>query len=289
MADQVGTLGAEGSVAERTQLALDRLTPTERKPAQRLLANYPVAGLETVARFADHAGVSGPTVLRFVAKLGFAGYAEFQQALRNEFQAQLESPLTKRRAARAPRRQAGDRLDRFSARIGDNVEQSFAAISRKDFEAVVRLLADGGRPVYLLGGRFTDPLAAYFYQHLRALRPKVYRVEGQPIAWAEYLLDMDQRDLLLVFDVRRYQADVADFAERAAGRGVRIVLFTDQWLSPIARLASHVFALRIDVESSWDSAAATLALIEALITELSELHWPRIRKRIEALEDPQER
>ena len=280
---------ASGSVAERTQRMLDLLTPTERKPAQRLLANYPVAGLETVARFAADAGVSGPTVLRFISKLGYGGYAEFQQSLRNEFQAQLESPLTKR-SKTAPRRgRAKDRLDHFSANIHSNIEETFSLLSRKDFDAVVRLLADTARPVHLLGGRFTDPLAAYFFQHLRALRPRAYRIEGQPIAWAEYLLDMDQRDLLLVFDVRRYQADLETFAARAAQRGVRIVLFTDQWLSPIARVATHVFAVRIDIRTSWDSAAATLALVEAIITELSELHWPRIRKRIEALEDLQER
>ena len=278
-----------GSVAERTQRMLDLLTPTERKPAQRLLANYPVAGLETVARFAADAGVSGPSVLRFVSKLGYGSYSEFQQSLRKEFQAQFESPLTKRRNTPPRQTKTRDRLDHFSASIHSNIEETFAALSRRDFEAVVRLLGDHARPVHLLGGRFTDPLAAYLYQHLRALRPRVYRIEGQPIAWAEYLLDIDQRDVVLIFDVRRYQADLETFAERAAERGARIVLFTDQWLSPIARLASHVFAVRIDVQSSWDSAAATLALTEAIITELSETHWQRIQKRIEALEDLQDR
>ena len=61
---------------------LGRLTPNEKRAAHRLLADYPVAGLETVARFGEAAGVSAPTVLRMIAKLGFASYGAFQDGLR---------------------------------------------------------------------------------------------------------------------------------------------------------------------------------------------------------------
>jgi Transcriptional regulators len=61
---------AELSIAETIRQGLGLLTPTERKPALALLANYPVPGLEPVAQFAKRAGVSGPTILRLVAKLG---------------------------------------------------------------------------------------------------------------------------------------------------------------------------------------------------------------------------
>ena len=83
------------SIAEEIKQNLDRLTTTERKPARYLLANYPLAGLETVARFARRAGVSGPSVLRLIGKLGFSGYGEFQRTLREELEARLQSPLTK--------------------------------------------------------------------------------------------------------------------------------------------------------------------------------------------------
>ena len=56
-------------VAARIRRRLGGLTPTERRPALALLANYPVAGLETVAQFAARAKVSGPTILRLIAKL----------------------------------------------------------------------------------------------------------------------------------------------------------------------------------------------------------------------------
>src|SRR4029077_2199252 len=85
----------ELSIAETIRQGLGLLTPTERKPALALLANYPVPGLEPVAQFAKRAGVSGPTILRLVAKLGFASYPRFQQALRDELELRMQAPLAK--------------------------------------------------------------------------------------------------------------------------------------------------------------------------------------------------
>ena len=52
-------------------------------------------------------------------------------------------------------------------------------------------------------------------------------------------------------------------------RGVQIVLFTDQWLSPIARFARHVVAGRTAVPSAWDSSAALFVVAETLVGEVT--------------------
>ena len=61
-----------------------QLTPSDLKVARALLADYPAAGLNTVAHLAAIAGVSGPTVVRFVSRLGFDGFSSFQRALLGE-------------------------------------------------------------------------------------------------------------------------------------------------------------------------------------------------------------
>ncbi len=89
--------GHEPTVGERVTQRLDSLSRAERKLARVLLASYPIAGLESVARFAERAGVSPPTVTRFITKLGFRGYPEFQETIRHEVQARLSSPLARYR------------------------------------------------------------------------------------------------------------------------------------------------------------------------------------------------
>src|SRR5947208_10075673 len=83
------------TLADRVVASMASLSDAERRAARALLARYPTTGMETVALFADRARVSGPTILRFVAKLGFAGYPEFRRALREEMEAQAENPLTR--------------------------------------------------------------------------------------------------------------------------------------------------------------------------------------------------
>ena len=273
------------SIAETIRQSLARLTPTERRPALALLANYPVPGLEPVAQFARRSGVSGPTILRLVAKLGFPSYPEFQKALRDELELRLQTPLAK--AARPDRRSpapARDFIASYGRAMIANVERSLAEVPRPAFEAAVELLADRRRRVLLIGGRFTGSVALQFYLHLRELRPRVQLVSGQTATWVENLLDIGRQDLLVVYDIRRYQEDVVRFARQAAGLGASVILFTDQWLSPIAAIARHVFALRTSMPSSWESFAALSALTEAMVVRIHERRWGEAKQRMERLE-----
>jgi len=275
--------GRHETIAEAIRHRYADLTPTERKPAQTLLGNYPFAGLETVAKFAERAGVSGPTILRLVAKLGYSAYAEFQQELRDELQAQLQSPLTKRPEGAAVVRRPNF-LESFGEAVGDNIRQTLDSVHQSEFDAVVELLADEKRPLLLLGGRFTGAVANYFYQHLHTLRPNAQLISGHESSWRNHLLDVGRRHVLVVFDIRRYQHDVIRFAEEAARRGATVVLFTDQWLSPISAVAKHLLTARVTVPSSWDSMIGMFLIVEALIARVSEKMWPTVKSRVEELD-----
>ena len=276
--------GTDLSIAETIRQGLGRLTPTERKPALALLANYPVPGLETVAQFAKRAGVSGPTILRLVAKLGFASYPRFQQALRDELELRVQPPLAKVGARQRATRPDGDFVNKYAGAIIANIERSLREVPRSEFKGALDLLADRRRRISLVGGRFSGSVALQFYLHLRELRPQVHLVSGQTATWVEHLLDFGRKDVLIVFDIRRYQDDVVRFAQEAAGLGADIVLFTDHWLSPIAAVARHVFALRTDMPSSWESFAALSALTEIMVARLQELSWGDAKRRMERLE-----
>ncbi len=271
------------SVAERIHARFEQLTRAERKAARLLLTNYPVAGLDSLPELARRSTVSHPTILRLVSKLGYSGFGPFQAALRGELEARFMSPLRKARDD-TPLRDEDNFFARFADTACENIRQSAAMLPRSEFEGAVSLLLDAGKTAHLLGGRFTDSIATYLYMHLRVLRPRVAHVTGPPVSWSEYLLDMDERAILVVFDIRRYQDDVVAFATEAARRGARLVLITDQWLSPIASVATHVLPVRVEVPSSWDSASAIVALVEALIARVNTSAWDRSAERIAELE-----
>lgn len=267
------------TVAERIRDGMPLLTRSEKRAAQTLLANYPLQGLETAAQFASKAGVSTPSVLRFVGRIGFASYADFQRRLKEEVEERLQSPLAKTGAdpSSAPVQPLGEA-------IAENVIETFRHLPPDELAAVGALLSDPRRPLHLLGGRFTDPLARYMTAHLRILRPNVSHIEGQRENWQDQLIDMGARDVLFLIDIRRYQADLTDFAVAAAKRRVTTILLTDQWLSPAARVARHTLPARVSVPSAWDSNAALLAIIEALIADVMARRWTQSRERMALIE-----
>jgi DNA-binding MurR/RpiR family transcriptional regulator len=256
------------------------MTENERRAAHRLLADYPMAGLDTVAGLGESAGVSAPTVLRMISKLGYASYGNFQKDLRTELAERLASPLMK--GGDAP--PGSDHLGAFTKAVLDNIRDTAANIAADEFTAVVRLLSDPARQVQFLGGRFTDPLADYFVAHLRVVRSGVRHVGGGRAAWLDQLLDLGKRDIVVLFDIRRYSTDLAEYAAGAAKRGATIVLFTDQWLSPISKMARHVLAAHVAVPSIWDSNASMLVLIEATLAAITRELGPAARERLSAIE-----
>lgn len=269
------------SVAERIADRINSMPAGERRSAQTLVASYPLIGLKTVAEFSQAAGVSSPTILRFVARLGFQNYPEFQAALQDELAAQLQSPASRTSLPAASAH--GDMPPMLEATL-ENVRETFRHFSDKQVAEVVQLLANERSKIFLLGGRFTDPVARYLAAHFTIIRPNVFHLSGQESNWRDQLLDMGKRDALIIFDIRRYQDSLLRFAEKAHQRGTQIVLFTDQWLSPIARFARHVVAGRTAVPSAWDSSAALFVVAETLIGELTRRLEAGSARRIREME-----
>lgn len=285
---QVATGASPLTIADRIHRSFDSLTPSERKCARWLLANYPLAGLAPLAEYARDAGVSHPSVLRFIAKLDIGGYALFQSALRAELAARLKSPLTDKSVGvvtEGTGAVGGQHfLERFADANRENIRQTVASLPNGAFEGAVTLLADDTKSLHLLGGRFSDALASYLHMRLRILRGDVHHIVGMSVSWAECLLDIDANSVLVVFDVRRYQGDLEYFARAAAKRGARVLLVTDQWLSPIAGVADHILPAHVEVPTRWDSVVAVMMLVEGLLAALIGKKWSQLEGRISDLE-----
>ena len=272
----------------RDQLLHSRLmlTPSEEKIVQVLLADYPTAGLGTATSLAKRAGVSDPTVGRLAVKLGFDGYPALQSNLLAEVEARLHSPL---RMMEAKRYGGGEGLDepatRYLRSVGACLDKAALMTPAATYERAAKLLGDPKAPLTLLGGRFSRHLAGMLAGYLVQLRPEVRDIGVLSPQSYDLLIDTDRRAVLVVFDYRRYQNDVVNYARQAAACGARIVLFTDPWLSPIAEHAEVTIVSPVEASSPYDTLAPALAQIEALVTHILAGMGEATRNRIERLED----
>lgn len=277
-----------GAIEDRLRRHFDTLTPSERLLAGHLTRNYPMAGLASMPQLAKEAGVSTPTVLRMVQKLGFRGYPEFQAQLRDEVEARLESPLSKhaRWTDGVPQTHI---LNQFADAVLTNLTKTLSQIDHADFDACAEMLADPQRRIVVSGGRITHPLADYLVTQLGIVRPGVSTLPSNPSTWPSVLLELRPGDVLVVFDIRRYEAATLQLAEMAAEQGTEVVLITDPWISPIATYARFRFAAQIQVPSAWDSTTALLVLVETLLAAVQQLNWTETQARMTRLEALYER
>lgn len=271
------------TVEERVRAAMSGMTRAERQLASHMLGNFPVSVLGPVAEIAQAAGVSGPTVVRLVRKLGFSGFPEFRAQLHEEMGERLASPIAKHEkwADVAPRDHS---LNRFAASVIENLNQTLSQQDLHTFNAVADMLADRSRPVHFMGGRLTRTVADYFATALRVMRADVTLLSSLPNSWPPALLEMTELDVLVVFDIRRYEPSIQQFTELARAQGVEIVLVTDRWVSPSASVAQHILTSHIEVPSAWDSIVPMVALVEALLCAIQDKSWDETRARLARME-----
>lgn len=272
------------TIAEKLREQSTRFTRAERQLVDIILKNYPVSGLGSITSLADTAGVSTPTVGRLVQKLGFTGFPDFQANLRAELDEKISGPIAKRErwVNNAPE---GHILNRFTEAVIENISHSLGDIDPQIFDDACTLLSDSDQKLFVVGGRITRTLADYFFLHMQVIRKGVTHISSSSNAWAHYLLDINEGDVVVIFDIRRYENSTLRLAEMAKERGAKVVLFTDQWGSPISVNADYCFNSQIVVPSAWDSNVTVMLLAEIFIAEVQERHWDTTKSRMEELEN----
>jgi DNA-binding MurR/RpiR family transcriptional regulator len=276
-------LNQASTVSDVIAAHFSALTRAEKQLATSLLDNYPVSGLGSITTVAENAGVSTPTVARMVQKIGFRGFPDFQASLHQELEATLSNPIAKhdRWAANAPGTHI---LNRFADAIINNMRETLSGLATPEFDGAAALIADRKRDVYVVGGRITKALAEYLFTHLQVVRPGVTQIAANASAWPHYVLNMKPGDVLVIFDIRRYEQEMEALAGAARERKVEIILFTDQWTSPVAKIATSVFRVHIEAPSAWDSSVVSLFIVEALIEAVQSSEWTQTRDRMTTLE-----
>lgn len=243
-----------------------------------------MALMGSVNQIAKAADVSAPSIVRFAKKLGYSGFQELQAAVRGELEARLESPLAKhdRWAENAPDTHI---LNRFADAVLSNLQNTLAQIDHAQFDAATRLMSDPNRKVFATGGRITLAMAEYFVTQMKVIRPNVELLLPVSNTWPPALLEMKPGDIVLAFDIRRYENNVLQLVELAKDQGAEVILVTDPWVSPASAHASYRFSAQIEVPSAWDSNVAIQLLVETMLASVQALTWEDTSARMSRLEE----
>ena len=258
------------------------MTATDRKIARVLLSDHPVVGLQTLAKVSEQAGISAPSIIRCVKKLGFAGYPEYQKALR----AEIGDMLAERTAEESvsDNWHLPERVRKHYAKLGGAIQQTFSLLQEAELVGAARLLADRSKRVSVVGGIVSASLAELLHRRLMTMRPNCELLSADPLRRSERLIDVSKREVIIVFDLQPYDSDLAAFSRLASERGAQLVVFTDNDLSSITEAARFVFVAAANAQALTANTTA-VCLIEVLLAEIQRVIGEPADERLRRLEE----
>ncbi|MBO7310986.1 MAG: MurR/RpiR family transcriptional regulator [Clostridia bacterium] len=248
-----------------------------------ILENYDKAAYMTAAKLGSIVNVSESTVVRFAIELGFEGYPEFQQSLRELVRTRLTSfqriEVTNNLIG------DGDVLTKVLMADSDKIKHTLDEIDREAFDAAVEKIV-GARSIYVLGVRASASLASFLGHSLGMIFDNVKLI--QPSSGSEMfeqIMSIGEQDVMIAISFPRYSKKMINAADYAKHRGANVIAVTDSAASPIAAGANQILLARSDMASFVDSLVAPLSIINAIVVAVSRKKQDELTERLRKLEE----
>ncbi len=144
------------TLMQKIQAHRAALTPKGRMLSEQIIANPRKVVFMSIRDFAEYCGVSEATVVRFVGQLGFKGYNDFQQALREVVDVELT--LLERLDFTDINAPGGELFNRLVHEEIENLKRLHETMDLNAADRVVNMLWQK-RDVYVIGSRLSYTFA----------------------------------------------------------------------------------------------------------------------------------
>lgn len=261
--------------------AAERLSPAERQVAEVVSRDPELIAFGTVAELAKRTGTSGPTVVRFAERLGFAGYGALQTQVRAEL-AQRLRPAHERLRTEVDE---GGLIQRVLSAEVDNLHRTLGSLDEQTLVECVALLMDPTSRIFVVPSEQTFSPGRQLAHELMLLRDGVELVHGSDFGVATKLMAATTTDLVVVIDVRRHETWLMRASERLAERSIPRLSVTNSALSPLATGAALSLTVSASAVGPFDSHVGMLALFNAIVASIAASQREPVAQRIDALEN----
>ncbi len=277
-------LNEQPAVAQAHEWLVDlahrhRVSPTQRRVIQYMLASLPEVAFASTIDVAEAAGVSQPTVTRLATALGYGGYPEFRNAIRDAVRAQSS-------LAGGSETGAGTAVLSFEQQ---NLAELERTVGSDQMQHAVELLAST-QPFGIIGLRVSAALAGYLGYFAQRVLPDVHVLtDAASMDDAILQLHHNGATAVLAFVMPRYPAATVEALARARSLGMSTVAIVDSPLVPFVRDVDALLVAPVGTDLVFDSHAAAVVLSISLLDALAARDPHRTQELLEAHEELVER
>ncbi|HGY09445.1 MAG TPA: MurR/RpiR family transcriptional regulator [Oceanithermus profundus] len=258
-------MGTNARVLSRINSFYDKLSPSERRVADYVREHPEQVIHMPLAKLAQQAGVSDPSVLRFCRAIGYRGYLDFKVALTQD----LASPVQFIHETVDPSDGPREIAQKVFAAANRALLETLQGLDTAGIERVVDLI-DGAKRTLIIGVGTSAPVAQTFYNRLFRLGLPVW-IQTDSYLQLMHAALLGPGDVVVGISQTGASIDPVLTLEEARKHGAATVAITGSLSSPITQQAdvtlhSSYHELRPEAASS---RIAQMAIVETIYVALS--------------------
>ncbi len=265
---------------EKIREYYDHLSRSYRKVADYIMSNYYDVSFMTAAQLAYAVGVDTTTVVRFSQRLGYNGYPELLNDIREQVKSEIYAAYEPQTLS--PDDPAGIFKDRV-AQEQQNLQQMLIHNPPEHIEAVARQL-ERARRIVLVGEGYSETVAEMVAQQFRHRGIDAEYLPNDAVKKSATLMGVDETVLVIGISATEYGRDVARALEFARARGSATLGIIGSLASPVNRIADLVVYAPTEVAGPLPSIVALIAALTSLVQVAAKDSPSSVERHLEIFE-----
>lgn len=245
---------------------LDSLTPKAQTLGTYIMQNPAKAVFMTTKELAETCEISEATVVRFVSTLGYKGYSDFQETLKDFVNTGLSLP--ERAVIKGIKEPGADRLHRGILEELNNLKYLYENINVETMNEFVDLL-DKSHTVYVVGSRLSYTFAYYLGWSLTKIRKGVHILKGSDSTSMDMLTNAHSNSLVILMATSRYPNELIKLSKMIRRSSHTLLAMTDSNLCPVMQFADVSLVVPARSIPFIGNVSGMLAVIQFIVQELA--------------------
>ena len=257
------------------------LTPKGKLLADFVVSNPGKVVFMTTKEYSKACHVSEATVVRFVGQLGYGGYSNFIQALRDLLDTELN--LIDRLDLADIKGPGADRFQRVVFEEIDNLKQLLVSMDLKKIDSVVERL-HSSPSIIVIGSRLSFTLSYYFGWSLTKIKTNIQILKGSDSTTLDTLTFAPENSLVIIIATTRYPNELIRIGKFVQRLNHRLIVLTDSSTCPLIQFADESLVAPLRNIPFIGSPTALGCLINFIIQELAAKKGPELKNHQQKLE-----
>ncbi len=260
---------------------LNSLTPKAQKLGNYIIQHPSQAVFMTTKELAETCGISEATVVRFVSALGYKGYSDFQDALKDFVNTGLSLP--ERLDIKDKEEPCLNRLHRGITEELNNLKYLYEHIDVEKMNQFIQEM-DKAKTIYVTGSRLSYTFAYYLGWSLTKIRRGIHILKGSDSTTMDLLVNAPEESLVILSATTRYPNELIKLCKMIRRAGHKLLVITDSKISPVIPFAHSALVVPSKSIPFIGNVSGILAVTQYMVQELADRRGKDLREYQEQLE-----